>query len=400
MNKTAYIIDGLRTPFGKYAGSLSSIRPDDMAAIVIKELIKRNPKINPEQIDDVILGCSNQAGEDNRNIGRMASLIAGLPVTVAGSTINRLCGSGLMSVNMACTSILANEGDIFIAGGVESMSRAPFVMAKPTDPFQRGDTTLYDTTIGWRFINSELAKQHYPYTMGQTAENVAVKYNISRKNQDEFALSSQLKYAKAKADNKFADEIIPIEIKQKKQSFIFNADEHPRANSKLEDLTRLKPAFSENGSVTAGNSSGINDGACVLLIVSERIVNELNLKPLARFVASSVCGVDPAIMGIGPVYATQKCLVRAGLKLEQIDLIELNEAFAAQSLACINELKLNQDKVNINGGAIALGHPLGASGARILTTLIYEMKRQNFNYGLATMCIGVGQGIATIVSKP
>ena len=224
MNKTAYIIDGLRTPFGKYAGSLSSIRPDDMAAIVIKELIKRNPKINPEQIDDVILGCSNQAGEDNRNIGRMASLIAGLPVTVAGSTINRLCGSGLMAVNMACTSILANEGDIFIAGGVESMSRAPFVMAKPTDPFQRGDTTLYDTTIGWRFINSELAKQHYPYTMGQTAENVAVKYNISRKNQDEFALSSQLKYAKAKADNKFADETIPIAIKQKKQSFIFNAD--------------------------------------------------------------------------------------------------------------------------------------------------------------------------------
>lgn len=399
MNRQAFIIDALRSPFGRYGGALASVRPDDLASQVIKALIQRNPQIDPSLIDDVILGCANQSGEDNRNIARMSSLLADLPVTVPGATVNRLCGSGLMAVNMACQAILANEGDIFIAGGVESMSRAPFVMAKSDEAFKRGDNILYDTTIGWRFINPKLAQMYYPYTMGETAENVAQKYNISRSEQDEFALFSQQKYALAKSNNHFTNEIIPITVVKKKQSLIVDNDEHPRLDCKIEDLTRLKPAFRENGSVTAGNASGINDGACVLLVVSAEVVAKYNLKPLAKFVASSVAGVDPSIMGIGPVTATQKCLKKANLNISDLNVIELNEAFAAQSLACIQELKLNPKIVNVNGGAIAVGHPLGASGARILSTLVYQMVRNDYNFGLASMCIGVGQGIATVISK-
>ncbi len=398
--KEAVIIDAVRTPIGRYAGALKDIRPDDLAALVIAELVKRN-SLDPSKVEDVILGCANQAGEDNRNVARMSALLAGLPTTVPGATVNRLCGSGLMAVNDACRAIQTGNGEVFIAGGVESMTRAPYVMLKNDSAFARGDQKLIDTTIGWRFINKKLADLHHPYSMGETAENVAEQFKISREAQDQFAFESQHKYAQAAKSGRFRDEIIPVPLPKKKGSTeteFFSVDEHARPDTKIEDLKKLKPAFRENGSVTAGNSSGINDGASALLIMSREMANELGLKPVARFVSSAVAGVDPSIMGTGPIPATRKAVERAGLKISDIDLIELNEAFAAQVLACVNELGLDSNRLNVNGGGIALGHPLGSSGSRILGTLIHEMKRRGSAYGLATMCIGVGQGIATIVA--
>lgn len=399
--KEAVIVDAVRTPIGKHIGALKDVRSDDLAAHVIRELVKRNG-IDASQIEDVLFGCANQAGEDNRNVARMAVLLAGLPVEVAGGTVNRLCGSGLMAVNDACMAIQSGHGDIYIAGGVESMTRAPFVMAKPDASFPRGDQKLVDTTLGWRFINKKLSEMHHPYSMGETAENVAEKYTVSREDQDEFARLSQSKYGEAREKGAFKDEIAPVPLPLKKGATtpeFVSEDEHPRPQTTIDDLKKLKAAFRDGGSVTAGNASGINDGATAVLIMSADKAKELKLTPLARYVTSAVAGVDPAIMGIGPVPATRKALSRAGLKIEDIDLFELNEAFAAQSLACMRELGLDPAKVNVNGGAIALGHPLGSSGARILTTLLHEMKRRKSRYGLATMCIGVGQGIATIVER-
>lgn len=399
--KEAVIVDAVRTPIGKHIGALKDVRSDDLAAHVIRELVKRN-NIDVAQIEDVLFGCANQAGEDNRNVARMAVLLAGLPVEVAGGTVNRLCGSGLMAVNEACMAIQSGHGDVYIAGGVESMTRAPFVMAKPDASFPRGDQKLVDTTLGWRFVNKKLSEMHHPYSMGETAENVAEKYAVSREDQDEFARQSQSKYGDASKRGAFKDEIVPVPLPLKKGATapeFVSEDEHPRPQTTSDDLKKLKPAFREGGSVTAGNASGINDGATAVLIMSAQKAKELKLTPLARYVTSAVAGVDPSIMGIGPVPATRKALGRAGLKVEDIDLFELNEAFAAQSLACIRELGLDPAKVNVNGGAIALGHPLGSSGARILTTLVHEMKRRQSRYGVATMCIGVGQGIATIVER-
>lgn len=398
--KEAVIVDAVRTPIGRYGGALKDIRPDDLAAIVIAELIKRTG-VPGDLVEDVLLGCANQAGEDNRNIARMAALLAGLPISVAGATVNRLCGSGLMAVNDACRAVQTGTGDLYIAGGVESMTRAPLVMLKPETGFPRGDQKLIDSTLGWRFVNKKLSDMHYPFSMGETAENVAEKYKISREAQDEFALNSQHKYRDASQAGLFGNEIVPVALLKKKGAEageVFAVDEHPRPETTLDDLKKLKPAFRENGSVTAGNSSGINDGASAVLIMSRDKAIELALKPIARFVSSAVAGVDPALMGTGPIPATRKALERAGLKIDDIDLIELNEAFAAQVLACINELKLDATKVNVNGGAIALGHPLGSSGSRILGTLVHEMKRRGAALGLATMCIGVGQGIATIIA--
>ncbi|MCA4893830.1 MAG: acetyl-CoA C-acyltransferase [Cytophagales bacterium] len=393
--KTAYIIDILRTPIGKYAGTLASVRPDDLAAHVIKKLIERNPAINTAEIEDVIFGAANQAGEDNRDVARMALLLAGLPTSVGGVTVNRLCASGLQAVMDASRGIVNSDGSIYIAGGVESMSRAPFVMGKSEEAFSR-KPEIFDTTIGWRFVNSKLSKLYHPYSMGETAENVAEKWKITREQQDTFALASQQKYATAALAKKFDKELAPIFIAKGKETIEFSKDEYPRETTSLEKLAQLKPAFKEGGSVTAGNSSGINDGAAACLITNEEVVNRLNLKPLARIVSMAIAGVDPAYMGVGPVPATQKALQRAGLKISDIGLIELNEAFASQSLACINDLELNPEIVNVNGGAIAIGHPLGCSGVRISTTLIHEMQKRKVKYGLATMCIGVGQGAAII----
>jgi acetyl-CoA C-acetyltransferase len=393
--KTAYIIDILRTPIGKYAGTLASVRPDDLAAHVIKKLIERNPAINTAEIEDVIFGAANQAGEDNRDVARMALLLAGLPTSVGGVTVNRLCASGLQAVMDASRGIVNSDGSIYIAGGVESMSRAPFVMGKSEEAFSR-KPEIFDTTIGWRFVNSKLSKLYHPYSMGETAENVAEKWKITREQQDTFALASQQKYATAALAKKFDKELASIFIAKGKETIEFSKDEYPRETTSLEKLAQLKPAFKEGGSVTAGNSSGINDGAAACLITNEEVVNRLNLKPLARIVSMAIAGVDPAYMGVGPVPATQKALQRAGLKISDIGLIELNEAFASQSLACINDLELNPEIVNVNGGAIAIGHPLGCSGVRISTTLIHEMQKRKVKYGLATMCIGVGQGAAII----
>ena len=391
---TCYIIDAVRTPIGKYGGSLSGIRPDDLLAHVIKALVQRNPKIDVHKIEDVIAGAANQAGEDNRDVARMAALLAGLPITVGGNTVNRLCASGLQSIMDAARAIMCNEGMLYIAGGVESMTRAPFVTAKGDGAWSRKVET-FDTTMGWRFTNSKLSELFHPYTMGETAENVAKQWNISREAQDEFAFNSQEKYAAALAANKFANEIIGVEIKQNKETIIFNTDEHPRKTS-IEKLASLQPAFIKDGTVTAGNSSGINDGSAALLLASEEAVKLFNLQPIARVVSVAVAGVHPSIMGIGPVPATQKALLRAGISIADLDLIELNEAFASQSLACIQELNLDSNKVNVNGGAIALGHPLGCSGSRISATLLHEMQKRKSKYGLATMCIGVGQGAAVV----
>jgi 3-oxoadipyl-CoA thiolase len=393
--ESAFIIDILRTPIGKFGGTLSTVRPDDLAAHVIQKLMERNPAINPSLIEDVVFGAANQAGEDNRNVARMALLLAGLPKEIGGVTVNRLCASGLQAMMDAARGIMTGEGEAYIAGGVESMSRAPFVMAKAQEPFSR-KVEMYDTTIGWRFINSKLSKLYHPYSMGETAENVATKWNITREAQDEFALHSQTKYQQAHEAGRFKEELVPIEVAQGKgQSVWFDKDEGPRATS-LEKLAALKPAFKEGGSVTAGNSSGINDGAAACLIVNEAVVKRFNLKPVARVMAAAVAGVDPAYMGIGPVPASQKALKRAGLKINDIGLVELNEAFAAQSIACVQDLKLNPETVNVNGGAIAIGHPLGCSGVRISATLIHEMQKRNVKHGLATMCIGVGQGAAIV----
>jgi len=393
MNKV-YVIDAVRTPIGKYGGALAAVRPDDLLAYVIRTLLLRNESIDPDAIEDVIAGDANQAGEDNRNVARMAALMAGLPVSVAGNTVNRLCASGLQAVMDASRAIMCGEGDLYIAGGVESMSRAPFVMAKPTSAYSR-KLEMVDTTIGWRFPNKNLTDQYYPYSMGETAENVAERWKISRTAQDEFALESQLKYFAALSAEKWDDEIVAVELVQDQLVSWVTKDEHPRETS-LEKLARLKPAFKKDGTVTAGNSAGLNDGAAAILLASEEAVKNYNLQPLARVVSMGVAGVDPAIMGLGPVPASQKAIYRAGLKIDDMDLIELNEAFASQSIACIHDLGLDLQKINVNGGAIALGHPLGCSGVRISTTLIHEMKRRGSKYGLATMCVGVGQGAAVV----
>jgi len=395
---TPVVVDGLRTPFGRYGGALREVRPDDMAAHVIRALLDRTG-VEAGAVDDVILGAANQAGEDNRNVGRMAALLAGMPIDVAGQTVNRLCGSGMQAVIAAAHAIVAGDGDLFVSGGVESMTRAPFVMAKASAAFPRGEQTLYDTTLGWRFTNPRLADAYYPYSMGETAENVVERCGVSREEQDEFALASHQRWAAAQAAGRFADELVPIDAPAAKGSTTtVDRDEHPRPETTLEQLAALKPAFKRDasGSVTAGNSSGINDGAAALLVTSEARARDLGLRPIARMVSSAVAGVDPATMGLGPIPASRKALQRAGLTVDDMDLVELNEAFAAQALPVMRELGLDPEKVNVNGGAIAIGHPLGASGARLVATLLHEMRRRGARHGLATMCIGVGQGIASV----
>jgi acetyl-CoA acetyltransferase family protein len=439
----ATIVEAVRTPVGRYGGALRDVRPDDLAAVVIRAVVERSG-IDPATIEDVFFGAANGAGEDNRNVARMAALLAGLPVSVAGATVNRLCGSGLQAINSAAQAIGADTGEVFVAGGVESMTRAPFVMAKPEAAYPRGDLTMYDTTLGWRFTNPKLAERYYPYNMGETAENVARRYGVGRAEQDAFALESQRRAAAAIAAGRFRDEVVPVEAPGRKgPPLVVDTDEHPRADTTLEGLAKLRPAFASaavgeyaaqqtartqgtppeagdarapatataavetreraeetgGGSVTAGNASGINDGAAALLLVSAARARELGLRPLARVVTSAVAGVDPACMGLGPIPATEKALQRAGLRVADLDLVELNEAFAAQALACIRALDLDPAKVNVNGGAIALGHPLGSTGARLTTTLCHELRRRGGRYGLITMCIGVGQGIATVVER-
>ena len=393
-----YIIDAIRTPIGKYGGSLASVRPDDLLAHTISMLLQRNASVDVNAIEDVIAGDANQAGEDNRDVARMAALLAGLPVTVAGNTVNRLCASGLQAIMDAGRQVMCGDAELIIACGVESMTRAPFVMAKATAGFQR-NAEIHDSTIGWRFTNKKLAEMHHPYSMGETAENVAKQWNVSRLEQDTFAMASQQKYFEALAAGKWNDEIVPITVPGvKDETHVFGIDEHPRQTS-LEKLAGLKPAFAKDGTVTAGNSSGINDGAAAMLLASEAAVKKYGLNPIAKIVSMAVAGVDPSIMGIGPVPATQKALKRAGLIVSDLDLVELNEAFASQSIACIRDLGLDINKVNVNGGSIAIGHPLGCSGVRISATLLHEMKRRNARYGLATMCVGVGQGAAVIYEK-
>ena len=396
-----YIIDAIRTPIGNFGGTLKNIRTDDLGAIPIRELIKRTG-INPERIDDVILGCANQAGEDNRNVARMSLLLAGLPFTVPGETINRLCSSGMSSVIHAHRAICTGDGDIFIAGGVENMTRGPWVISKVSKAFGR-DAQMYDSSFGWRFVNSKMKELYGVDGMGTTAENLAEKYKITRKDQDLFAYYSQMKASKAQSDGRFEEEIVSVEITQrKKEPIIFSKDEFIKSNTSLEILSKLRTAFKkEGGSVTAGNASGLNDGAAAMLLSSEKGLKENNLKPIARIVSSAVVGVEPRIMGIGPVKASNKALEKAGLTMNDIDIIELNEAFAAQALACIREWGLKDDdpRINPNGGAIALGHPLGVSGTRILQTAAIELKKQNKKFALVTMCIGVGQGYATIIER-
>ncbi len=390
-----YIIDAIRTPIGKYGGALSNVRPDDLLADVIKALVARNPDIDPGRIEDVIAGAANQAGEDNRDVARMSALLAGLPVSVGGNTVNRLCASGLQAVIDASRALQCGEGDFYIAGGVESMTRAPFVMGKTDAPWNR-KAEIFDTTIGWRFVNPKLSAMYHPYSMGETAENVAKQWHISREAQDEFAYNSQLKYQAAYEAGKFREEILPVTVELGKgKTQVVDTDEHPRLTP-LDKLATLKPAFVKDGTVTAANASGVNDGAAALLLASEAAVKKYSLKPIAKVIGRAIAGVDPSVMGIGPVPASEKAIERAGLKIGDIGLAELNEAFASQSIACIQELGLNPDIVNVNGGAIALGHPLGCSGARISTTLLYEMRRRKVKYGLATMCIGVGQGAAVV----
>ena len=393
------VVDGLRTPFGRYGGALREVRPDDMAGHVIRALLQRNG-VDPGSVDDVILGAANQAGEDNRNVGRMAALLAGMPVEVPGVTVNRLCGSGMNAVVNAAHAIVAGDGSLFVSGGVESMTRAPFVMAKPSAAFPRGEQTLYDTTLGWRFTNPRLADAYYPYSMGETTENVVEQCGVTREEQDAFALESHRRWAAAQEAGRFADEVVPIEAPGAKRDEVLQvtADEHPRPDTTLEQLAALKPAFKRDatGSVTAGNSSGINDGAAAVLVASEAHALQLGLQPIMRMLSSAVAGVDPATMGLGPIPASRKALERAGLSVDDLDLVELNEAFAAQAIPVMRELGLEPEKTNVNGGAIAIGHPLGASGARLVATLAHEMRRRGARYGLATMCIGVGQGIASV----
>lgn len=404
MAENVWIVEYTRTPFGRQGGSLKRLRPDDMAAHVLKSVVARvgmdveQMAADPSKwVDDVFMGCANQAGEDNRNVSRMAVLLAGFPNSVPGVTVNRLCASGLEAVNQAARAIALGEMDMVLAGGVESMTRAPLVMPKPESEYVRGNQTLWDTTLGWRMPNP-----NFPYpleSMGETAENVAEEFRISREEQDEFALQSQQKAAKAKSLGIFEEEISPVSVGQGKSEQFVSEDEHPRPDVTLEGLARLRPAFRQNGTVTAGNSSGINDGAAALLLVSESKGRELGLKPLARYVSSAAAGVSPRVMGLGPIYATRKALQKAQLNIDDLDWVEINEAFAAQSIACIRELGLRPETVNPHGGAIALGHPLGASGARIVGTLARQLKRTGSRYGLATLCVGVGQGVATILER-
>jgi 3-oxoadipyl-CoA thiolase len=401
--REAWIVGAVRTPVGRYGGALASVRPDDLAALAIRAVVDRSG-VDPALIEDVILGCANQAGEDNRNVARMAVLLAGLPVEVAGQTVNRLCGSGLQAINAAANAIAVGDGDVFVAGGVESMTRAPFVLGKAESAWDRTATNLQDTTLGWRFINPKLSALHHPYSMGETAENVTERYgadrDVTRERQDAFALLSHQRAVAAIEDGLFDEQIVPVPVPQKKgEPVVVSRDEHPRSDTSMEALAKLRPAFREGGSVTAGNSSGINDGAAATLVVEAERARSLGLSPLARVVSTAVAGVDPAIMGVGPVPASRKALERAGIGADDLDLVELNEAFAAQSVVCIDELGLDPEKVNVNGGAIALGHPLGASGARLVTMLVHELARRGGRYGLATMCIGVGQGIATVVER-
>ncbi len=394
----AVILSAVRTPIGRYGGILKDVRPDDLAALVIAEAVQR-AHIDGDSVEDVILGCANQAGEDNRNVARMALLLAGLPIHVAGQTVNRLCGSGLQAVNSAAQAIQTGMGDTFVAGGVESMTRAPFVLGKADSAFSR-NIKLEDTTLGWRFMNPKLTAVHHPYSMGETAENVAEKYGISREDQDAFALRSHQRAVAAQQSGRFGAEIVPVTIQQKKgEPLIVALDEHPRADTTLQKLAALKPAFRKDGSVTAGNSAGINDGAAALVMMAQSRAQKLGPRPRARIVASAVAGVDPAYMGLGPIPATRKVLQRAGLSIKDMDLVELNEAFAVQVLECVRELEIDEEKLNDNGGSIALGHPLGCSGTRLVVTLLHELERRGGRYGLATMCIGVGQGIATIIER-
>ncbi len=399
--RPAFLIDGLRSPFGRYGGGLAGVRADDLGGQVIAALVAKT-KIPAERIDDVIFGCANQAGEDNRNVARMSALLAGLPVSVPGVTVNRLCGSGLQAIADAARLIATGEADLVIAGGVEQMSRAPMVMAKPTDAYQRGNQTLFDTTLGWRFVNPKMEAMHGTLPMGETAEKVAEKYNVTREAQDRFAWTSQQRAGKAIASGRIARELTPILTGTDRKTgaeIRVTADEHPRPETTLEQLTKLKPAFSKTGTVTAGNASGLNDGSTAVLLASEAAIKELGLTPQARYVTGAAAGVEPSYMGIGPVPATKKALGRAGLTVQQIDIAELNEAFAAQALPCIDQIGLDPEKVNINGGAIAWGHPLGASGARLALTLMFELQTTSSRYGLASMCIGVGQGIAVILER-
>ena len=397
--REAWIVSAMRTPIGRYGGALRAVRPDDLAALAIGAAVEK-AGIDSALIEDVILGCANQAGEDNRNVARMAGLLAGLPISVAGQTVNRLCGSGLQAIAAAAHAIMVGDGDVFVAGGVESMTRAPYAMLKPEAAYERGAHELVDTTLGWRFVNPKLAAAHHPYSMGETGENVAEQWTVSREDQDAFALESHRRAVAAIEAGRFSDQIVPVSVPQPKgEPLIVDRDEHPRADTSMGALAKLKPAFRTGGSVTAGNSSGINDGAAACVLVEASVARSLGLRPLARVLATAVAGVDPAIMGIGPVPATRKALERAGLGIDDLDLIELNEAFASQSLVSIRDLGLDMARVNVNGGAIALGHPLGMSGARLMTMLVHELVRREARYGLATMCIGVGQGIATIVER-
>ena len=397
--KEAVIVEAVRTPMGRYGGILKDIRTDDLGAFIIAKLVEKTG-INKDEVEDVYFGCTNQGGEDSRNVARNASLLAGIPYTVAGVTVNRLCGSGLEAINQAGRAVETEQGDLFVAGGVECMTRGPLVIAKGSSPFHRGNITAYDSSLGWRFPNPRMGELYSLINNGETAENVADKYQINRKDQDELALGSHQKAVKAEKEGRLKDEIVPVEIPQRKGSpLVHGTDEGPRADTSLEKLAALPASFKKGGSVTAGNSSPLSDGAAALLITTPQKAERLKLKPLVRIVASGVAGVHPNYMGIGPIPATQKALKRAGLSIDQIDLVEMNEAFAAQILACVRELGIPLDKLNVNGGAIALGHPLGCSGARVMTTLVHEMQKRGSRYGLATMCIGVGQGIATIVER-
>ncbi len=397
--REAWIVDAVRTPIGRYGGALASVRPDDLAAVAIAAVVERTG-IDPALIEDVVLGCANGAGEDNRNVARMAALLAGLPVEVAGQTVNRLCGSGLQAVNSAAHAIGAGDGDVFVAGGVESMTRAPYVMLKADGAWDRGPRTMEDTTLGWRFVNPRMREAYPPITLGETAECVAAQWTVSRERQDAFALESQRRAVAAMEAGRFDGQLVPVSVAGRKGAVtVVDRDEHPRPDTSAEALAALKPAFEANGTVTAGNSSGINDGAAALLLVEADRAHELGLRPMARVVATAVAGVHPDVMGIGPVPAVRKVLGRAGLEASDMDVVEINEAFASQAVACMDELGLDPARVNPNGGAIALGHPLGATGARLVTMVVHELARTGGRYGLATMCIGVGQGIATIVER-
>ncbi len=398
IHREAWIVDAVRTPIGRYGGALAAVRPDDLAAVVIRAVVDRSG-LDPALVEDVVFGCANQAGEDNRNVARMALLLAGLPVEVAGQTVNRLCGSGLQAVNTAAHAIGAGDGDVFIAGGVESMTRAPYVMLKAEGPYDRGPRAVEDSTLGWRFVNPRMQAAYPPISLGETAERVAERWSVARERQDAFALESQRRAAAAIDTGRFADQLVPVEVPGRRGAVtVVDRDEHPRETS-IEALAALRPAFAKDGTVTAGNSSGINDGASALLLVEADRARALGLRPMVRVVATAVAGVHPDVMGMGPVPAVRKVLARAGLGVDDLDVIEINEAFASQSVACTDELALDPARVNPNGGAIALGHPLGASGARLMTMLVHELRRTGGRYGLATMCIGVGQGIATVVER-